>query len=85
MYQIHLSLTVEDLDYAGETNTPVDFFPGDFSGVHRCTDITINEDDIVEYNEVFSVILKENSSRLEIQSGRNTTQITIIEDNDCKY
>ena len=68
-----------------ETNTPIDFFPGDFSGVSRCSNITIFEDMIVENNEAFTTILKENSSRLEIQNGRNMTQITIIEDDDCKY
>ncbi|MCG8622358.1 MAG: hypothetical protein MJE68_10240, partial [Proteobacteria bacterium] len=44
----------------------------------------INEDSIVEYNETFNVILTENSDRLVVQSGRNNTQITIIEDDDCK-
>ena len=54
------------------------------TGRNRCTSISINEDSIVEYNETFNVILTENSDKLLIQSGRNNTQITIIEDNDCK-
>jgi hypothetical protein len=73
------------LDYTGELNAPIDFLRGDFSGVSRCTSITILNDVIVEYNEVFDVILKENSSRLEIERTRNTTRVTIMEDNDCKY
>ena len=53
-------------------------------GTNRCTYVTINEDSIVEYNETFNMILTENSDRLVIQNGKNYTQITIIEDNDCK-
>jgi hypothetical protein len=73
------------LDYTGELDTPIDFLREDFSGVSRCTNITILDDAIVEYNEAFDVILKENSSRLEIESTRNTTRVTIMEDNDCKH
>ena len=72
------------MDYVRRMDAPIDFFPGDFSGVSRCTNITIFEDSIVEYNEAFSVILRENSSRLQIQNGRDSTQITIIEDDDCE-
>lgn len=72
------------MDYAKELNAPIDFFPGDFSGVSRCTNITILDDMIVEYDEAFNVILKANSSRLEILSARNMTQIKVMEDNDCK-
>ena len=46
--------------------------------------IMINQDDIVEYNETFNVVLAENSSRLAIIPGRNVTLIIITEDNDCK-
>lgn len=74
----------EDSDYVGEANTPINFFPGDFSGIQRCTNITINEDDILEYDEVFNVVLMENSSRLDIESGRDHIRVTIIEDDDCK-
>ena len=38
----------------------------------------------MEYDEVFDVVLMENSSRLDIQSGRDHIQITIVEDDDCK-
>ena len=78
------SFIPEDSDYAEEANTTIDFFPGDFSGVRRCTNIAIKEDDILEYNEAFNVILKENSNRLDIQTDRNSTQIIIMEDDDCK-
>ena len=73
------------MDYVGESNAAIDFFPGDFSGVQRCTNISILDDTIVEYNEAFNVILMENSGRLEIQSTRNSTRIIIMEDNDCKH
>ena len=73
------------MDYVSETDLSIEFLPGDFSGVHRCTNLTLINDDIVEYNEVFEVILKENSSRLEVNYERNTTEITILEDeDDCK-
>ena len=63
----------------------IEFLPGDFSGVHRCTNLTLLDDNIVEYNEVFEIILKENSTRLEVNHERNTTEITILEDeDDCK-
>lgn len=73
------------MDYAGELDAPIDFLHGDFPGISRCTNITIMEDEIVENSEVFNAFLKENSNRLEINSIRNITQITIMEDNDCKH
>ena len=76
---------LEDADYTGELDAPIDFLSGDFSGVSRCTNITILDDAIVEDTEAFNVILKENSSRLEIESSRNTTGVIIMEDNDCKH
>lgn len=79
-----LFIFAENSDYVGQSNIGITFFSGDVSGTNRCTTISINEDSIVEYNETFNVILTENSERLMIQSGRNYTQITIIEDNDCK-
>ena len=79
-----LFIFAENSDYVGQSNIGITFFSGDVSGINRCTTISINEDSIVEYNETFNVILTENSERLMIQSGRNYTQITIIEDNDCK-
>ena len=72
------------MDYVGRSNVGITFFSGDVTGTNRCTSISINEDSIVEYNETFNVILTENSDRLVVQSGRNNTQITIIEDDDCK-
>ena len=61
-------------------------YNGYYSSFRRycCINIIINEDEIVENNEIFDVILSENSSRLAILPGRNVTQITIIEDDDCK-
>ena len=38
----------------------------------------------MEYNETFNVVLTENSNRIQIDASRNITQVTIIEDNDCK-
>jgi hypothetical protein len=66
-------------------DAPIDFLSGDFSGVSRCTNITILDDGIVEDIEIFNVVLKENSSRLEIERSRNITRVTIMEDNDCKH
>ncbi len=76
---------LENLDYTGELDAPIDFLRGDFPGISRCTSITVLNDVIVEYNEAFDVILKENSSKLEIESTRNTTRVIIMEDNDCKH
>lgn len=73
------------MDYTEELDAPIDFLRGDFSGVSRCTSITILDDVIVEDTEAFNVILKVNSSRIEIESTRNTTQVIIMEDNDCKH
>ena len=89
LYNIIINLTLliylENVDYTGELDASIDFLSGDFSGVSRCTNITILDDVIVEDTEVFNVILKENSSRLEIESSRNTTRVIIMEDNDCKH
>lgn len=82
---VHAQSTfTENSDYVGQSGVGITFFSGDVTGTNRCTSITINEDNIVEYNETFNVILTENSDRLVIQSGRNITQIIIMEDNDCK-
>lgn len=73
------------MDYVGLTNFSVNFFSGDQSGTRRCANVIINEDTIVEYDEMFNVILTENSDRLVIQNNRNSTVITIIEDGDSKF
>ena len=83
LYLLHNYL-IENLDYLGEVDSSVEFSPGDFAGVSRCTNISIFEDTVVEYDEVMNVLLTTNSSRLAIQSDRNSTQITITEDDDCK-
>ena len=75
----------ENSDYVERSNVGLTFSSGAVTGTNQCTYITINEDSIVEYNETFNVILTENSVRLEVHSSRNYTEITIIEDNDCKY
>ena len=80
-----MNIISEDADYVGQTGTLVSMYPGYSYRSRSCTSITINEDDIVEYNEVFNVILTESSQKLTIPYGRNITQITIREDNDCKY
>ena len=77
-------LLIENSDYVGRSNVSVTFYPGDGPGSYRCTSISIREDSIVEYNEIFNVILTENSDRLVISSGRSNTQIIIREDGDCK-
>lgn len=74
----------ENSDYVGQSRTQIRLHRGDSYGRRRCTYITINEDDIVEYDEVFNVILTESSRKLTIQPGRSITQIMIREDNDCE-
>ena len=69
-------------DYNEVTNLAITFFSGDRRGYQRCTHIRINEDTILEYNETFKVLLTEDSTRLEIESGRETTEIIIQEDGD---
>ena len=65
-------------------NVSISFVNGQGSGTLQCTNITIREDDVVEYNETFNVILTENSRQLVIPNGRNNTLSTILEDTDCK-
>lgn len=81
MFIVNLYLS-ESLDYR-RTSTQIIFYRGDTYRSRRCTYITINEDDILEYNEVFNVVITENSGKLTIPPGRNVTRITIREDNDC--
>ena len=80
-----LIYTIENINYTGDLDASIDFLSGDFSGISRCTNITILDDAILEDTEVFNVFLKENSSGLEIESSRNATQVIIMEDNDCKH
>ena len=77
--------TSENSDYVGLSNVAITFFAGDRNLARRCTTLIINEDSIVEYNEIFNVVLTENSDQIEIQSGRNVTEITILEDDDCEF
>ena len=88
-YFVHLLIffltTSEDSDYVGLSNIAINFFAGDQNLARRCTTLTINEDSIVEYNETFNVVLTENSDQLQIQTGRNVTEITIWEDDDCEF
>ena len=72
-------------DYNEISNFGISFFSRDLPGTERCTNIRINEDTILEYNETFDIVLSEDSARLEIESGRNITKITILEDNDGNY
>ena len=74
----------EDSDYVGLLNVPINFVSDDRSGTRRCTSVTINEDTIVEYDETFNVILTENSDQLIVQSTRNSTLVTILEDGDSE-
>ena len=39
----------------------------------------------MENNETFNLVLTKDSDRLEIDSSRNVTEVTILEDDDCKY
>ena len=71
-------------DYNEISNASILFRYGDVLGAQRCATININNDAILEYSETFEVILSENSARLEIESGRETTEITILEDDDGK-
>ena len=71
-------------DYTAVVNADVSFQRGDIINTNHCAIITIHEDTIVEYNEIFNVVLAVNSDRLVIQADRNITQITIQEDDDCK-
>ena len=77
------SIISESRDYI-RSSTQVTLNRGYSYRSRCCIYITINEDEILEYNEVFNVILDENSSKLTIPPGRNITQITITEDNDGK-
>ena len=54
----------------------------DSTGFQHCATVRINEDAILEYDETFEVVLTEDSPLLEIESGRATTEITIVEDGD---
>ena len=84
-HNIIYAIIAENLDYVGLSDVPINFFSGDQSGTRRCATVTINEDTIVEHDEMFNVILTENSNRLVIQNSRNSTLITITEDGDSKF
>ena len=54
----------------------------DSTGFEHCANVRINEDTILEYDETFEVVLTKDSPKLEIEAGRATTEITIVEDHD---
>ena len=75
---IHYTFPISANRDFSPVNTPVIFLPGDSTGNNRCVNITILDDEIVEENEDFKVVL---SSTSDIQVfGITSANVTIIED-----
>ena len=58
------------------------FFPGETEGAFGCVIIAIEDDNIVEEDETFTVTLT--SAGVFQAIGNTTTNITIFPDSDCK-
>ena len=71
------------MDYV-DVNRVATFGSGSGIGTQVCQSVTIVEDTVLEYDEDFSVVISEEANKLEIESGRNVTVVTIMEDEDSK-
>ena len=60
----------------------VRFFPGETVGAFGCVNIAIDDDDIVEDDEIFTVSLSSTGTLQAI--GNTTANVTIFQDSDCK-
>ena len=73
-----LTFLLANRDFSPVNNRPVIFLPGDTTGSQHCVNITILDDEIVEDNEEFKVVL---SSTSDIQIfGITSTNVTIVKD-----
>ena len=51
----------------------------------QCAEIPLNDDNIVEFRETFSVILLAGTHHSRVRIGENNTAVVTIEDNDCRF
>ena len=68
-------------DYTALANFPLTFYSGDPMGTSRCTNVTIIDDDIIEPDQSFSVLLS--STDPVYITPTSQAQVVII-DNDCE-
>ena len=59
--------------------TDITFTAGSFNGNRQCVPITALNDGTVESDEQFSVCLTSDSSEIQIESGRDTQIITLLD------
>lgn len=79
-----LNISSADSDYSS-LRVSLTFFPGDTIGSPpRCVSIAILDDEIVEAEETFAVVLSSNSE-IQIINNVMSTHVTIYEDSsDCE-
>ena len=80
----NLSLAIDGKDYIGGTFTLI-FIPGQSASGNNliCVNLTILNDNLLEYNETFIVTLnstQQDSNYIRISTRQNITLVTIIED-----
>ena len=62
-----------------ELSASLEFPAGSPEGTARCSNITINEDTLVEGSETFSVMLTLISMELGVTMGNSVTTVTILD------
>ena len=73
-----------DSDYVSRTSQELAFLSGQSSSIMptSCTDLEILNDDILEDQEAFSVIVTSQMTAVVITSGREQAQVLIDEDSN---
>ena len=69
------------MDYQSLLNKPVMFYVGERNGSERCTNVTLNEDLLVECEEEFSVSLMIATDKPNLSLGNDVISVTIVDSN----
>ena len=67
------------MDYQSLVNEQLTFFPGDRNGSEWCTNITIQEDMLVECEEDFNITLSIVKEQQNLILGEATTTVSIVD------
>ena len=80
----HIILTGEGVDY-GEKNTTQYFVVFPAGAICSSVNISINDDEISEKDEEFTITIMKDSLQFDTKLGRNITSNVLIEDNDSEF
>ena len=78
----------EDIDYGGVRSLPLLFFANphspSVSGGRRCVNVTVLDDEVIEEDEAFKLILQSRDPAVTFVSGSSTSTVHITSDDSGK-